>query len=728
MELSRDFYVGIVEDNKDPNRKGRIKVRVQTLYHNIPVEDIPYAYPFAGLAGKEFQVPALGKLVNVLFLSDDLYSPYYIYSENYNENLQRKLKDLSDEEYVDFTAMLFDESTQIFVKGKEFTMDQLLNKITINNTSINLELKDNTQVLNLGSRVSNKPDAQDAVLGTRFFEWMDKFISEIASPFSFMGNMGAPVLKTKLEMLCQEYQLLRPNFLSNNVKIVDNGKVKKLKRTPEVINNKNDIDLVVPPEENPEYARRLNDAVREQNDKSCNNLKNAAPVGIVPLNEKAKDPEAINYIWSGRQTKNRIQELHPVMQPYAIEFVNRCKSVGIKLEITSGYRTISRQTELFEKDTADLKAGLIKKRKAARPGSSYHNFGLAIDVKTINSNDWETVGKIGESIGFRWGRYFVNPRSEDWHFDMGFGFSPADLKRKLDNGDVSGGFVNLGMNNTENLANNQELNGQNYLVNSDTALNSDSINIPCSGSDEFNRKYEDKLKTNENGAAGHLTPGSDENEDAPTKKLEEQAEEKAKAQSELTCKEKASKDLLNQIAEGEGTTDKKASREKGAENAYDVTYGYGKYTPETLPNGKPVQPISKLTIGEVKQVQQMMLDNQKKAGIPKERRSSAIGKYQLISGTLDDLLKKNKNISDDAVFSEELQDKLGIQKLDDRGYDKWLSGKISDEQFQKNISKEWASIADPDSGKSYYGQHVGTSDNTIKEMLSKTKNQMNDCA
>ena len=31
MELSRDFYVGVVEDNTDPNRKGRIKIRVQTL-------------------------------------------------------------------------------------------------------------------------------------------------------------------------------------------------------------------------------------------------------------------------------------------------------------------------------------------------------------------------------------------------------------------------------------------------------------------------------------------------------------------------------------------------------------------------------------------------------------------------------------------------------------------------------------------------------------------------
>ena len=72
MELQKDFYVGVVEDNIDPKRKGRIKIRVQTLYHNIPLADIPYAYPFAGLAGKEFQVPAIGKLVNVLYFSDDL--------------------------------------------------------------------------------------------------------------------------------------------------------------------------------------------------------------------------------------------------------------------------------------------------------------------------------------------------------------------------------------------------------------------------------------------------------------------------------------------------------------------------------------------------------------------------------------------------------------------------------------------------------------------------------
>lgn len=278
MELGRDFYVGVVEDNKDPNRKGRIKIRVQTLYHSIPLEDIPYAYPFAGLAGKEFQVPAVGKLVNVLFLSDDLYSPYYIYSENYNVNLQNKLKDLSEEEYTNFIALLFDERTNIFADSKELTIDHLYNKMTINNTSINHELKDNTQRLNLGSKGAE----QQAVLGTRFFEWMDRFIKEFMNPNSMIGNQGAPVLKTKLIKLCQEYQEIQAdskNFISKNVYIVDNDDVQNLERTPATVFEKYDSDLVIIMDQYAECSdfnpiddkanKNLQNEIKKQTEKAC---------------------------------------------------------------------------------------------------------------------------------------------------------------------------------------------------------------------------------------------------------------------------------------------------------------------------------------------------------------------------------------------------------------------------------------------------------------------------
>lgn len=287
MEVARKIFVGIVEDNKDPNRKGRIKVRVQTLYHDMAIEDIPYAAPFASLAGKSFEIPAIGKLVNVLYLCDDLYDPYYIFSENYNINLQNKLKDLTDEEYVDFVALLFDEKTQIYANNQELTLDYFYNKITIDKYSINHELKDNTQSLNLGSKICD----QEAVLGTRFFEWMDKFISEFSSPFSLIGNLGAPILKPKLNKLFKEYQNIRnsdKNFTSSHVFIVDNNTIEKLERTPSTQNKKNDPDLIITPD-NEQQKQYLDNEISKQNEKACQELKNAKPTSKVAMTPQMAD-------------------------------------------------------------------------------------------------------------------------------------------------------------------------------------------------------------------------------------------------------------------------------------------------------------------------------------------------------------------------------------------------------------------------------------------------------
>ena len=484
MELARDFYVGIVEDNKDPNRKGRIKVRVQTLYHNLAVEDIPYAYPWGGISGKEFQIPAIGKLVNVLFLSDDLYSPYYIYSENYNVNLQNKLKDLSDEDYVDFIALLFDEKTQIYVKNKELTIDQLINKITLNNTSINHELKDNTQILNLGSKNSQ----QDAVLGTRFFEWMDKFISELMNPNSLIDSNGSAIMKPKLFQLCKQYQATRAargpaggNFTSEHVKIVDNGKVSLLKRYPDTINNRNDMDLIVPPEINRVNKKKLQDAIKVTNDKACETLKDAAPTNNMPIE---KDPNLktgeIGQVWD-KKSQRIIETLHPDIRQYAVNFLNSAEGSGIRLRITSGFRSYDEQTELYNQGRT-TRGTIVTKAKA---GESYHNFGLAMDVVPIvdkkedwTTNQWRIIGEIGKSAGFNWGgdwRGFVdNP-----HFEMSFGLKLADLRNRFESQNLINGFVNL---DDSQKPTNQKYQGQNYA---DSNTNS-SKPCPTSGTTIIN--------------------------------------------------------------------------------------------------------------------------------------------------------------------------------------------------------------------------------------------------
>jgi predicted chitinase len=278
------MFVGVVEDNKDPNRKGRIKVRVQTLYHEFSLEDIPYASPFGSLAGKSFEVPAIGKLVNIIFLTDDLYDPYYVWSENYNVNLQNKLKDLSEDEYRRFVALLFDDRTQIFADSNELTLDHYFNKLTITKSSINLELKDKSQILNLGSRGCE----QDAVLGTRFFEWMDKFIIELSNPASLLDSNGAAILKPKLKKLCDEYNTLRPDFVSKYVKVVDNNKIENLER--DAAPNQEDVGLIAPEDC---LSAELIDKISQQTRDACGQISESLPtggVGSIPDESDIPDP------------------------------------------------------------------------------------------------------------------------------------------------------------------------------------------------------------------------------------------------------------------------------------------------------------------------------------------------------------------------------------------------------------------------------------------------------
>jgi len=279
--IERKLYMGIVEDNYDPKRKGRIKVRVQSLYNNIDTNDIPFASPFMDIAGKEYKIPAIGKIVNILFLTNDLYDPYYIYSENYNINLQNKLNSLNDDEYVNFVALLFDERTQIHATNNEFTIDHLYNKITINNESINHELKDNTQILNLG----DKSAEQDAVLGNNWFNWMDKFVKTLLQPTSLLGNNSAPIIKPQLDALLQEYQAIRHTFVSNHVKIVDNNKITKLKRNPNTDTSKDDKYLKNNTLQSTIEIEEIQEKINKEKINTCKKEQNSKPTTQLPQPE-----------------------------------------------------------------------------------------------------------------------------------------------------------------------------------------------------------------------------------------------------------------------------------------------------------------------------------------------------------------------------------------------------------------------------------------------------------
>lgn len=81
--------------------------------------------------------------------------------------------------------------------------------------------------------------------------------------------------------------------------------------------------------------------------------------------------------------------------------------------------------------------------------------------------------------------------------------------------------------------------------------------------------------------------------------------------------------------------------------------------------------------------------------------SSAVGKYQIINSTLKGL-KNELKLDGSEVFDSELQDRLATHLLKKRGSDDYMNGKITAEQYQYNISQEWASVPKDKSGLSYY--------------------------
>jgi hypothetical protein len=224
-------YVGVVEDNKDPKKMGRVKVRVLDVFDNTPIADIPWANPWKDLVGDQFTLPDVGKIVTVVFENANINNPEFIFSDHYNVNLEKKLEQIGESDYLSMKSIIFDHKTQIYVNdGEGLKLDHKFNVINIKENSIDVNLKDNFGKINLGTANST----QRTILGDNFLNWFDDFVSILMGSKGgpFLGNLGAPVIATPALLgSLQLYQQLKdPKFLSKNVYAVDNENVAKLDR------------------------------------------------------------------------------------------------------------------------------------------------------------------------------------------------------------------------------------------------------------------------------------------------------------------------------------------------------------------------------------------------------------------------------------------------------------------------------------------------------------------
>lgn len=122
---------------------------------------------------------------------------------------------------------------------------------------------------------------------------------------------------------------------------------------------------------------------------------------------------------------NRIDTLEPGFKEKIVALQNQLQTVtGLKWVITSARRTMAEQQHLFEQG----RTAPGKVVTNARPGSSPHNFGLAVDLAPINPKTgdvwwdaprpkWKAMADTALSMGLVAGYYFKSifdgPHIED---------------------------------------------------------------------------------------------------------------------------------------------------------------------------------------------------------------------------------------------------------------------------------------------------------------------------
>ena len=96
-----------------------------------------------------------------------------------------------------------------------------------------------------------------------------------------------------------------------------------------------------------------------------------------------------------------------------------------------------------------------------------------------------------------------------------------------------------------------------------------------------------------------------------------------------------------------------------------------------------------MTINQVVKYQKDYLAHQAALGVPSNRRSAAIGAYQML---FPDVAAKALGISLSTKFTPAIQDRLADYYLDIAGRQQYLNGTISAVEYNNGIARQFASV------------------------------------
>jgi hypothetical protein len=165
-------------------------------------------------------------------------------------------------------------------------------------------------------------------------------------------------------------------------------------------------------------------------------------------------------------------------------------------------------------------------------------------------------------------------------------------------------------------------------------------------------------------------------------------------------------DLRNLVAEL-----RVRQRKKTLLPATTCPFGYGRYL-------QPSKPISQMTFQELGDFQRRQVNATKGTFNNTNEGTSAVGRYQFIGSTLENL-KNRLGYKDTDVFSPEVQDRLFDALMEEQGLQDLSAGLITPEKFQEKLSSQFAGIPKPrtETG-TYKGQGTGVTSDRVSAVLS----------
>lgn len=136
--------------------------------------------------------------------------------------------------------------------------------------------------------------------------------------------------------------------------------------------------------------------------------------------------------------RERLDDLHDDLRSGAHDLLTQAQDRGLGILVVSGLRTFTEQGRLY----AQGRTAPGKIVTNARPGESYHNFGLAFDFAVLEGGSvvwdpdhphWKAFVRLGKKAGFEWGGDWRSLKDYP-HLQLGGAPSLATLRDQLPTG------------------------------------------------------------------------------------------------------------------------------------------------------------------------------------------------------------------------------------------------------------------------------------------------------